>query len=553
LAMSATVGSWHNYRIELDATGPLTGDGALRARADVVYATRDYFFDRAHLNRKKAFAVVEYDFTPTSTLTAGGSYQWDNALPLFSPVPWNVDGSDPHLPRSISLTFPWAFYDTRIGEVYLEYRQRFTDTWVLKLDTTSQQTIIDYGYGQFGGIINASHSLGTAVASFSTRPDHDAVYTAVATLTGKLDWFGLQERLAMGADFMQIRGRQNAEVYLPFGPPLTDVPAFDPQLYPDPRKSIQPDLEGDVHEVLKQYGGFISMQIDVSHAWSLSGGARIASDTSRQDVGLSSGGFSIEGSVALSSSHVVQPYGALLYRINEQLSWYASYADIYLTQYEPYLRSEGTPVGPQHGGTFESGIKGAWRDGALNGSLAVYRVRQSDVTELPGEQSSIPMCCYSTGTGRSQGIELELDGELARGWFIGSGYTYNLYETGTPQLAVTSTPRHLLKVWTSARLPGAFARWTIGGSLRAQTAPPGASVLRCDAQIQNCIPGELVSTRPYAVLDLRAAYQLNPNWQVALSVNNVLDKRYFLSQDTPAFDVWYGEPRNLMLRIDAKF
>ena len=46
---------------------------------------------------------------------------------------------------------------------------------------------------------------------------------------------------------------------------------------------------------------------------------------------------------------------------------------------------------------------------------------------------------------------------------------------------------------------------------------------------------------------------ISPNWQVALSVNNVLDKRYYLSQDTPEFSVWYGEPRNFMLRIDAKY
>jgi outer membrane receptor for ferric coprogen and ferric-rhodotorulic acid len=110
--MSATLGSWNNYRIELDTTGPLTDNGALRGRADVVYATRDYFFDRAHLDRKKVFAVVEYDLTPTATLTAGGSYQWDDALPLTSDIPVYSDGSDAHLPRSTSLTFDWAFYNT---------------------------------------------------------------------------------------------------------------------------------------------------------------------------------------------------------------------------------------------------------------------------------------------------------------------------------------------------------------------------------------------------------------------------------------------------------
>ena len=58
---------------------------------------------------------------------------------------------------------------------------------------------------------------------------------------------------------------------------------------------------------------------------------------------------------------------------------------------------------------------------------------------------------------------------------------------------------------------------------------------------------------PYAVLDLRAGYQISPNWQVALSVNNVLDKRYYLSQDSPLLSLWYGEPRNFRFRIDAKY
>jgi outer-membrane receptor for ferric coprogen and ferric-rhodotorulic acid len=89
--------------------------------------------------------------------------------------------------------------------------------------------------------------------------------------------------------------------------------------------------------------------------------------------------------------------------------------------------------------------------------------------------------------------------------------------------------------------------------LRAQTASPGGQIERCDAQSQICVPGTQVTTWPYAVLDLRAGYQLSRNWQVALSVNNVFDKRYYLSEDTPSAAFWYGEPRNFMLRIDAKY
>jgi outer membrane receptor for ferric coprogen and ferric-rhodotorulic acid len=212
-------------------------------------------------------------------------------------------------------------------------------------------------------------------------------------------------------------------------------------------------------------------------------------------------------------------------------------------------------LGPRRGITFESGIKGAWRDGALNGFLALYRIEQRGVPLPTGATiSALNDCCYTSGAGRSRGVELQVDGELAPGWLIGSGYTFNLDKTG--EAGPTSypdeaTPHHLLKIWTSARLPGAFSRWTTGGSLHAQTAAPGTVVYYCNAQLQNCALGMDVGTRPYAVFDLREGFKLNRNWQVALTVNNVLDKRYYLSQS--GVNLWHGDPRNFMLRIDAKY
>jgi outer membrane receptor for ferric coprogen and ferric-rhodotorulic acid len=555
LELSATLGSWNNYRIELDATGPLTDDGALRARADVVYATRGYFFDRAHLDRKKLFAVVEYDFTPTATLTVGGSYQWDDALPLETPAITNDDGSGANLPLSTGLTFPWAFYNTRIGEEYVQYRQQFADDWSLKLNTTAGRTIVDYGYGSFDGQFSFSDSLGSPSASFTTRPNQFTLGSADATLTGKPDWFGLREVIAIGADFTRLTSREAGEYYSTFGPPLSNVLTFDPQPYPDPRGTRVPDLTEDGRWVVEQYGVFALLQVDVNDTLSLTGGARVASDTTRLDGSV--GGFGlteIEASEESGNSGVVQPYAALMYRLNHHLSWYASYADIYLSQGAPLMRPDGKPLGPRHGVTFESGIKGAWRDGALNGSLALYRIEQRGVPLPTGGSISVLDCCYTSGAGRSRGAELEVDGELARGWLIGSGYTYNLYRTGEAgpnNLPDEATPRHLLKIWTSARLPGAFSRWTTGGSLRAQTAAPGTQVEYCNAQLQNCALGVDVGTRPYAVFDLREGFRLDRNWQVALSVNNVFNKRYYLSQD--GVNLWHGDPRNFMLRIDAKY
>ena len=57
----------------------------------------------------------------------------------------------------------------------------------------------------------------------------------------------------------------------------------------------------------------------------------------------------------------------------------------------------------------------------------------------------------------------------------------------------------------------------------------------------------------YAIFDLRAGYQVDSHWRVALRVNNVFDKVYYESIGEPLGANWYGEPRNFSVRIDGNF
>ena len=555
--ISATQGSWNNRRIELDATGPLMKEGALRGRADAVYADRDYFFDRAHLERKRVFGALEYDVTSTATVTAGGSYQWDDALPVSDGLPLYQDGSDPHFPRSTSLSFDWAYYHTRVSELYAQYRQQLADDWSLRINVTIGRTTVDTGSARFSASVDPrTLSAGVPAATFTLRPDRFITDSADLTLTGAFDWLGLHGQLAAGGDYTRVRGWQLHDSYLGFGPVLFDVRTFDPANYPDPRGTRTADLTTDFWAKLEQYGAFLSLRVDLNEAWSVTGGGRVATDVTRVGGRALFSGVELQPlSTNRGATGVVTPYGALLYRISEHLSWYASYADVYLSHNGTPMRADGSFIGPKHGVNLETGLKGAWREGTLNGSLSVYQTAQGNVP-LPDRANSLPglsNCCFVTGEARSRGAEIEVDGELARGWLVGSGYTFNLHDAADGGIPVTSSPRHLLKIWTSTALPGALSAWTVGGSVRAQTAARGNLLLACDAQFQNCRPTEVVGQRAYAVLDLRAAFEINPSWEVALSVNNVLDKRYYLSQNTPAMNVWYGDPRNFMLRIDASF
>ena len=112
LTVDVSGGSWDNYRMEVDATGPLGFDGALRGPMDVDYVDRKYFFKTAELDGSKIFGVLEYDLSSQTLVTVGGSMQWDNALPVFDGLPRAPYDEDAHLLRSTGLTFDWSTYNT---------------------------------------------------------------------------------------------------------------------------------------------------------------------------------------------------------------------------------------------------------------------------------------------------------------------------------------------------------------------------------------------------------------------------------------------------------
>lgn len=549
LNVTATLGSWNNQRIEFDVTGPLDRDGTWRGRADAVFAERDFFFDTAHLDRKKLFAAVEYDVTADSTLTAGFSYQTDDAVPLSVGWPLYSSGHDSRLPRDLGLTTDWSFYRTRFGRVYLQYAGRLGDNWRVRLDAEAARVRMEYEYVEFGGPINPDtrRLISTPLVQFSTRPTNYWQTTAGATLTGALNWFGLREEIAIGADYVRFEIDNGIGVALGARYP-DDLRTFDQGAYLDPRTPSAISAVGS--GMLEQYGAFGWLRAHLNDAWSITLGGRLSSDRSHEEGEIAA--FSFKSESDLGNSGVFTPYAALMYRINDHYSWYVSYADIYLTSTD-LRRADGQPLGPAHGATVETGVKGVWRDGLLNAFLALYRIRQSNVPAiLPPPRDAPPACCVEGRTTRSQGAEFDINGQLRRGWVVGGGYAHNANQRGVRKDVDSTPPRHLLKLWTSLRMPDDLDRWTLGGSLRAQgKAQAGMNGYCSTTNSRQCKPS--IVQKAFAVLDLRSAFQVDSNWEVALSLNNVLDRNYYDSVLASTLHAWYGEPRNVMLRIDGRF
>jgi TonB-dependent siderophore receptor len=560
IKFNASVGSWNNYRLEGDLTGPLGLDGALRGRTDIVYEYRDYFFPSARLERKKVFAVLDYNPTSKTTLTAGGSYEWSDAVPFEEGLPLNSDGSDPHLPRSTAFTFDWGRYRTRTREVYFKLQQNFAHDWQLKVDATSLDVAAEFGYGDFSAPIDPlTRALESAPgAVFTGHPNTQDQFGLDAILTGAFDWFGCHEEVAIGGDWTHYSENFGIQLFDVAGPQATDAYAFDPTAYPDPQLTAAPVLKLNFLAGSNQAGLFASFKVYLNPNWSVVAGARVSADNNKT-VALPQ----LLGQPAVVTkaeyNGKMTPYAGVIYKLDRNYSLYASYADIYLSNAGD-RRPDGSFLSPADGIDMEVGIKGAWRDGQLNGSLAVFDINQRGLGQTDSaatlvQRDSYENCCFlPSGVNHSKGVDSEISGRVAPGWLIGAGYTFDINRAESGGDLSSVTPRHLVKVWTSSVLPGTWRRWTVGGSLQAQSPNfnAGQYCSQATAQLTCTIINYRDIQQFYAVVGLRLSYELSPHWRAALSVNNVFDRVYYQTIGTPYDGNWYGEPRNLLLRIDGK-
>jgi len=560
-AFNATAGSWNNYRAEGDVTGPLALDGRLRGRLDAVYAHRNYFFDGVSYARKNLFGAAEYDLTPQTVITVGGSYAQVHSHPFEGGLPLFPDGSDPHLPRRTGYTFDWEQLHTEMREGYLRFEQLVSD-WRLLVNATALNGSTQYDLGQFQAPVNpVTGGLSRPPnAIYTVRPALQRQLSAEATITGSAQWLGMLEEMAFGVDFAHFYSDQSIVRIQAFGSPVADAYNYSPLGYPDPRTVAGLFFSARDRDSTVQSGYFGSLRVE-RKPWAVTLGLRVSNDrsTSGETVTVFGQEFAFNAPQSFSNNGKVTPYIGAMFTLDKHFSLYASYSDIYLPSADRRL-PDGSPLHPADGINMEAGVKGEWGDGALNGTLALYRIVQRGLPAF--DFNSAPAgagCCYlPDGQSKAKGVDIELNGSPVPGWLISAGYTFNNNVSRIPGnffgLQISQTPRHLLKVWTSRQLPGALRDWSVGATVEARTSAFSAG-LACKLDASgNCSGYEDFRDvqRSFAVVSPRIEYRINPGWRAALTVNNVFDRIYYQTIGYPLYGNWYGEPRNFLVRIDGK-
>ncbi|TKY82239.1 TonB-dependent siderophore receptor [Pectobacterium polonicum] len=550
---SAGIGSWDNYRSEIDISGPLNDDASLRGRLISVYQDKQSFTDYVGSERKVLFGTLAWDITPDTTVTTGMNWQKTDVVPDLYGVPFGTDKSKLHLPRSTFLGASWNRINFERINPFAEFEHRFTNDWTLKSALSYTRATSKERYiGIMNGTAGVDPATGVSRLNNALHYDNKSDQWGYnLSVSGPFELLGRSHELVFGGDYQKenfdnaigrIANTTSANIY-----------NWNPNSVAEPDWSNLSLYSSRYREQYNIYqrGLFTTTRWELADNWKLILGGRYSAysydyyyDNQRNT-----------SDKEYSSLHVRDkfvPYSGLLWNFADNYTWYASYAEIYKPQ---SARDKDDKLLPAIIGTnYETGVKGEFFDGDLNASLALFRIIQSNRARAEADSSvcrnSNSGCSSAEGKVRSQGVELDVTGQLAEGWQIQTGYTLTnskyLEASETDKAAQFSprTPKHMFKLYTSYNLPGELDQWTIGAGMTAQTGTQ---------TYPNRVFG--LSQGGYTLFNANVRYQYSKNLSFNLVGNNLTDKTYFLNLNNRHLsgNNYYGDPRNFMLTAKWNF
>ncbi|WP_158895497.1 MULTISPECIES: TonB-dependent siderophore receptor [unclassified Pseudomonas] len=533
VSVTTSAGSWDRYRTEVDASNKLNEAGTLRGRAVAAYEDGHSFQDVRERKRQTFYGVLEADLSDATTWTIGASKQREDKTSDWGSLPSGPNGENLHLSRSTFLSGDWAYWDQDNYTLFSDITHTFDNGWKAKLaaqqvwansDTYSNyltSTAADFSYSSVS-------DFGTASGAYRTDSDQ---LNLDASVSGPFQLLGREHELMAGISRRQDKFYQRGGYS---GATPVDIYNFRPSSIPKPAKdSLTPYASKNTTTEEAVYAAARFNPVDPLHV--IVGGRVSWYDFDN-----------LYSDNDYKATREVTPYAGIIYDLNDIYSVYASYTEIFKPQSEQ--NSGGSVLEPMTGRSYEIGLKGAYFDGALNASVALFDTIQENRAYLPANQATFcpgypAQSCYSAaGEVRSRGIDAEISGQLTPNWQASAAYTLVLSQytkdvTYEDRRFAPEQPKHLFKAATSYQLTGSLSNWRIGADLQAQSET-----------FERVGTGE-AKQDSYALVGLMAGYRFNEHWDGRVNFNNIFDEKYWQGIPTGTGSGTYGDPRNVMLSL----
>lgn len=195
----------------------------------------------------------------------------------------------------------------------------------------------------------------------------------------------------------------------------------------------------------------------------------------------------------------------------------------------------------------EAGIKTSVFRNLLHINAAVYEINQENIL-MNANIPAFPDSLVTRGADRSRGFEMELAGFIAPQWQVNASYSYidaKVIRDNKAELIGArkeNTPFHSANLWTRYNFKGQTVFKDLGVGIGLQYSSDKVPWFTRAFKVPS-----------YTLFDAALYYTPGKsNLQLALNINNVLDKTYWIGAQN-YLRLFPGAPRNMILTATYKF
>jgi catecholate siderophore receptor len=239
--------------------------------------------------------------------------------------------------------------------------------------------------------------------------------------------------------------------------------------------------------------------------------------------------------------NLVSPRLGIVIKPIVPLSLYASHSISYLPssgdQFSS-LTAVTQSLKPERFSNYEVGAKWEFRQ-SLSLTTAIYRL---DRTNTRATDASDPTKIVQTGSQRTNGFEMGLNGRVTGDWRIVGGYAYQDARVTSATIAapagarVAQAPRQTFSLWNNYRFSKTFGM--------------GLGIIH-RSDMYAAIDGKVILPG-YTRADAALYYRINEKVGLQANLENLLDKKYFINADSND-NISPGTPRVVRLLLTWRF
>lgn len=396
-------GNFGLIRPTLDLSGPLDTDGNLLYRLNLAYQRSEGFRDFETDNERFFVApVLKWKIGDRTNISFALEYLNDK-IPADFGIP-AFGRSILDAPRDRIFGEPEDFIKTRTFSIGYNFEHQFDDNWTLRnaFRFANQNYQIEAALPFF--IDDATAELNRV---FGAREYQSNDYSLQTNVVGKFETGSIKHTLLAGVDLNW--GRLD-DVFTKIDFTFLPLNIFSPvyRLFPRPNLDTIPNFGEDFDLDTSRTGVFIQDQIAFNDQFSLIAAIRFDGVSERN---------TFDGTSRYDSDW--SPRIGLVYKPIETVAIFASYSQ----SFSPNIGRDidGNFLKPEKAQGYEIGVKAEFLDKKLLATLSYFDISKQNVaTSVP------PFGLFSVATGkqRSQGIELDVSGEISPNWNVIGFYAY---------------------------------------------------------------------------------------------------------------------------------